>query len=99
MAPPPTAVDAPIVAGVPQTGQALSASAGTWQADPAPALAYQWQRCTDTSAQECTAIPNAVTSSYVVSPADVGSTLRVVVTATSRARSASSASTAVPVDG
>jgi len=98
MAPPPAAVDAPSVAGVPQTGQLLSASAGTWQADPAPTLAYQWERCTDTSALECTAIARAVTSTYVISPADVGSAIRVVVTATSRARSAWSASTAVPVD-
>jgi GH25 family lysozyme M1 (1,4-beta-N-acetylmuramidase) len=97
MAPPPVAIDAPTVGGVPQTGQALSASTGTWQADPAPTLGYQWQRCTDTTAGTCTAIPNAVTSTYTVSAPDVGSTLRVVVTATSRARSAWSASTAVPV--
>ena len=99
MAPPPTVIDVPSIGGLPQTGQLLSASAGTWQADPAPTLSYQWQRCTDTSAQACATISKAVTSSYVVSTTDVGSTLRVVVTATSRARSASSASTAVPVDG
>ena len=98
MAPPPAVIDVPAIGGLPQTGQLLSASAGTWQADPAPTLSFQWQRCTDTSAQECTAVAKAVTSTYSVSPADVGSTLRVVVTATSRARSASSASTAVPVD-
>lgn len=98
MAPQPTAIDAPTVGGVPQTGELLSASTGTWQANPAPTLAYQWQRCTDTTAQTCVAIPKAVTSTYTVAPADVGSTLRVVVTATSRARSAWSASTAVPVN-
>lgn len=98
MAPPPLSIDMPTVSGVPQTGQLLSATAGTWQADPAPTVAYQWQRCTDTSAAKCTAIPKAVTSTYTVAAADVGSTLRVVVTATSRARSASSASTAVPVN-
>jgi len=98
MAPQPVAVDTPTVAGVPQTGQLLSATTGTWQAYPAPTLAYQWQRCTDTTAAKCTTIPKAVTSTYVVSPADVGSTLRVVVTATSRARSGWSASTAVPVN-
>jgi lysozyme len=98
MAPPPVAIDVPTVAGVPQTGQLLDATTGTWQADPAPSLAYQWQRCTDTSAQSCTAIAKAVTSTYVVSAADVGSTLRVVVTATSRGRSAWTASTAFPVN-
>jgi len=76
----------------------LSASAGTWQADPAPTLAYQWQRCMDTSGKECVAISKAVTSSYLVSPADLGSTLRVVVKATSRGRSAWSPSAPVPVE-
>jgi hypothetical protein len=98
MASPPAAIDAPTLAGVPETGQVLSASTGTWQADPAPTLSYQWQRCTDTTAGTCKAIAKAVTSTYTVSAADVGSTLRVVVTATSRARSAWSASTAVPVN-
>jgi GH25 family lysozyme M1 (1,4-beta-N-acetylmuramidase) len=98
MAPPPVAIDVPTVAGVPQTGQPLSATAGTWQADPAPTLAYQWQRCTDTTGAKCAAIPNAVNSAYTVSGADPGSTLRVVVTATSRGRSAWSVSTAVPVN-
>jgi GH25 family lysozyme M1 (1,4-beta-N-acetylmuramidase) len=98
MAPPPVAVDAPTVSGVPQTDQVLSASTGTWQADPAPTLAYQWQRCTDTTAETCKPIPTAVTSTYTVSAADVGSTLRVVVAATSLARTAWSASTAVPVN-
>ena len=98
MAPQPVAIDAPTVGGVPQTGELLSASTGTWQADPAPALAYQWQRCIDTTGESCVAIPKAVTSTYTVAAADVGSTLRVVVTATSLARSAWSVSTAVPVN-
>jgi GH25 family lysozyme M1 (1,4-beta-N-acetylmuramidase) len=98
MAPQPLVIDAPAVDGVPETGQVLSASTGTWQADPAPTLSYRWQRCSDTTAQKCTAIPNAVTSTYTVAPADVGSALRVLVTATSRSRSARSASTAVPVN-
>ena len=98
MAPQPVAIDSPTVAGVPQTGQLLSATTGTWQANPAPTLAYQWQRCTDTTAAKCTPIPKAVTSTYAVLPADVGSTVRVVVSATSRGRSAWSASTAVPVN-
>jgi GH25 family lysozyme M1 (1,4-beta-N-acetylmuramidase) len=98
MAPPPVAIDAPTLAGVPETGQVLSASTGTWQANPAPTLSYQWQRCTDTTAGTCVAIAKAFTSTYTLSAADVGSTLRVVVTATSRARSAWSASTPVPVN-
>ena len=98
MAPQPIGIDAPTVSGVPQTGQVLSATTGTWQADPAPTLSFRWQRCTDTTAAKCVWIPNAVTSTYTVSAADVGSTLRAVVTATSRGRSANSPSPAVPVD-
>lgn len=98
MAPPPASIEAPRVDGVPQTGQMLSADPGTWDADPAPTLAYQWQRCPDMTGRACTAIPKAVISSYAVSLSDVGLTLRVVVTATSHGRSARSASTPVPID-
>jgi GH25 family lysozyme M1 (1,4-beta-N-acetylmuramidase) len=98
MAPQPLVIDPPAVDGVPEAGQVLSASTGTWQADPAPTLGYQWQRCTNTTALKCVAIAKAVTSTYTISTADIGSALRVVVTATSRARSAWSASTAVPVN-
>ena len=98
MAPPPLSIDAPTVDGVPQTGETLSASAGTWQAFPAPTLSYQWERCTDTTGDDCVAIAKATTSTYTVAPADVGSTVRVVVAATSRARTAWAASTAVPVN-
>jgi lysozyme len=98
MAPPPVAIEAPTIAGVPQTGQALRAAPGSWDAEPAPKLTYQWQRCPDTTGRACTAIRKAAAATYVVSPADVGLALRVVVTATSRSRSAQMASTAVPVD-
>ena len=98
MAPPPLSIQPPTITGVPQTGQTLSTSAGTWQASPAPALSYQWQRCADTAADDCTPIAGATTSSYTVSPADVGLTLRVVVAAVSRARWAWAPSTTVPVD-
>jgi GH25 family lysozyme M1 (1,4-beta-N-acetylmuramidase) len=99
MPPPPVSIEPPTIVGVPQTGQVLSASSGTWQADPASALSYQWERCTDTTAEDCAAIPKATTSTYTVTPADVGFTLRVVVAATSRARTAWAGSTAVPVNG
>lgn len=98
MAPPPLSITPPTITGVPQTGQTLGASAGTWQASPAPTVSYQWQRCSDTTAVDCTPIPGATTSSYIVAPADVGLTLRVVVAAVSRARWAWTPSTAVPVD-
>jgi lysozyme len=98
MAPPPLSVEPPTITGVPQTGQTLSASAGTWTAPLTPTLGYSWERCTDTTAEDCAAIPGAATSTYTVTPADIGSTVRVVVAATSQARTAWAASTAVPVN-
>jgi lysozyme len=99
MAPPPVVVALPVLLGVPAVGETLSADPGTWTAVSTPNLAYSWQRCSDPSATSCVALAGAVTSSYDVVPADTGSALRVVVTATSRARSATAASTAVPVAG
>jgi lysozyme len=98
LAPPPTSVDPPTILGVPQTGQTLTATPGTWTATPPPTLAFQWQRCTDTTAQDCVAIPKATSTTYTVTPADVGQTVRLVVAATSQARTAWSPSTAVPVN-
>jgi GH25 family lysozyme M1 (1,4-beta-N-acetylmuramidase) len=98
MAPPPLSIEPPTISGVPQSGEVLSAAAGTWQAATAPVLSYQWERCTDTSAEECVAIPRATTSTYTVGTADVGATLRVVVGATSSERTAWQPSTAVPVN-
>ena len=98
MAPPPLSIQPPTIVGVPQTGELLSASAGTWQAAPAPIVSYQWQRCTDTAADECVPVPKARGAAYTVSRRDAGSTLRVVVAATSRGRTAWAPSSAVPVN-
>jgi GH25 family lysozyme M1 (1,4-beta-N-acetylmuramidase) len=99
LAPPPVRVGVPSLLGLPQVGETLSATPGTWNADPAPAFAYRWERCADETARSCTAIAGAVTSSYAVTAADNGFAVRAVVTATSRGRSARAASTAVPVAG
>ncbi|HWH53992.1 MAG TPA: glycoside hydrolase family 25 protein [Gaiellaceae bacterium] len=99
MAPPPLSIQPPTITGVPQAGETLSAAPGTWQASEAPAVGYEWQRCVDTTGEVCLPIAKAITSTYVVTPADVGYTLRVVVAATSAARTAWASSTAVPVNG
>ena len=98
MVPPPLSIQPPTITGLPQTRQVLSASAGTWQSGPTPILSYSWERCTDTTADDCAPIPKATTPTYTVGRADVGSTVRIVVAATSRARTAWAASTAVPVN-
>jgi hypothetical protein len=91
----PVAVAPPGVTGTAQQGQTLTAMPGTWTAADAT-LGYQWQRC-DAAGANCADIPGATTSTYAVTPAEVGATLRVVVTAANRFGSApaTSAQTAV----
>ncbi|HUJ91765.1 MAG TPA: hypothetical protein VLW05_03630, partial [Gaiellaceae bacterium] len=78
----PLKVAAPTIAGgaSPQTGQLLSASNGTWVGATVAGFTYQWQRC-DSSGASCASIGGATASTYAVVSADVGHTLRVVVTA------------------
>jgi hypothetical protein len=75
----------PAISGVAAVGQTLNASSGTWDpATPPTALAYQWQRC-DASGAACGPIAGANQPTYTVVGADVGSRLRVEVTATDAA--------------
>jgi hypothetical protein len=80
-------------------GQTLSASAGTWSGMQT-GYSYKWEAC-DTSGANCTAIAGAssytlsgapATTNYKLSSANVGHTLRVVVTATNSAGSAAATS-------
>jgi hypothetical protein len=91
----PIAVSPPTITGTAQQGQTLTATSGTWTA-PDATFGYQWQRC-DAAGANCVDVPGATTSTYAVTAADVGTTLRVVVTATNRFGSAPgpSAQTAV----
>ncbi|HEV2980323.1 MAG TPA: hypothetical protein VGX51_02745 [Solirubrobacteraceae bacterium] len=86
----------PTIAGAAAKGQQLSASAGSWSGSPT-AYSYAWQRCNPTGAA-CNAITGATSASYPLGEADVGSTLRVAVTASNEAGTSvpvSSAPTAV----
>jgi len=76
----PVNVTPPSITGAATPGQTLAASKGVWVGKPA-AFTYQWQRC-DPSGANCGSIDGATAETYVVAPADVGSTLRVAVTAT-----------------
>ncbi|MDX6452889.1 MAG: hypothetical protein QOH16_2938, partial [Gaiellaceae bacterium] len=89
------AVAVPTIAGTPQQGQTLTSTPGKWTAADAT-LGYQWQRC-DAAGANCAAVPGATTSTYAVTTADVGTTLRVVVSAANRFGTATgtSAQTAV----
>jgi subtilisin family serine protease len=93
--PPPVSTGPPAVSGTAETGRTLSASSGTWSNSPT-AYAYQWSRCDSTGAS-CTPLGGATGGAYALGSADVGSTLRVAVTATNAGGSAtaSSAQTAI----
>ncbi len=75
----PAIVTPPVIAGLAQDGQTLTVSAGTWRNSPTR-FGYQWRRC-DAAGAACTAIAGAAARTYAVTAADVGSTLRVAVTA------------------
>jgi hypothetical protein len=86
----PIAISPPTVTGTAQLDQTLTATAGAWTAGDAT-FGYQWQRC-DAAGANCVDLPGATTQTYTVTAADVGTTLRVAVTATNRFGSASGAS-------
>src|SRR5581483_4332043 len=95
----PTALSAPRVYGLPSPGRTLRASTGGWLVVPTGTYTYQWQRC-DAGGAACADLAGETSRTYAVAAGDLGSTLRVVVTATNLAGSAAqtSAATAVVAD-
>ncbi|HKP19223.1 MAG TPA: GDSL-type esterase/lipase family protein [Gaiellaceae bacterium] len=87
---PPVNTGLPSVSGTAREGEHLTASTGTWSGNPS-SYAYKWRRC-DGGGGGCADIPGATASSYTPVTADVGSTLRVAVTATNLGGSASATS-------
>jgi hypothetical protein len=89
---------APAVTGTATFGQTLSTTTGTWTGNPASfSYAYQWQRSGSN-------IGSANSSTYTLVQADVGNTIRCVVTATNSggstaANSNSTATVAATVPG
>jgi hypothetical protein len=88
---PPVSSSPPTISGTAQQGQTLSASAGTWTGTPPLSYAYQWRRC-DTGGASCTDIAGATAKAYTLAAADLGSTMRVAVTASNSAGSTSQSS-------
>jgi RHS repeat-associated protein len=81
----------PSIAGVVREGQTLTATAGIWQGVPPVTYTYQWQQCKFPDSL-CSNITGATSATYAATSANVGHPLRVVVTATNSAGSASSES-------
>ena len=87
---PPSNTVLPVVSGVAQQGQTLTASTGSWTGSPT-SFGYRWRDC-DASGNSCADIAGATGSSYLLQAADVGHTLRVVVTASNASGSAAATS-------
>jgi GH25 family lysozyme M1 (1,4-beta-N-acetylmuramidase) len=77
----------PTIVGAPVAGQPLAAVPGTWEGGKPLTFTYQWRSC-DAAGANCTAIASATGESYRPVSADVGHSLKVVVTATAEAGSA-----------
>lgn len=96
--PPPANTSPPTISGVTAKDHMLTAAPGAWTNTPA-AFNYQWQAC-DESGGNCSEIDSATGQSYELGAGDVGSTIRVQVTASNAMGTgtpATSAATA-PVD-
>jgi Tol biopolymer transport system component len=96
--PGPLDTQAPSVAGAPVEGQALHATPGAWSGTGTIGYAYQWQRC-DEAGEGCAAISGATSASYTLVTGDVGSAVRVLVTATDEDGSSQGVSSPTPTIG
>jgi hypothetical protein len=75
----PSNTSLPSISGAARDGSILTASNGGWSNKPT-SFTYQWNRC-DSDGGSCNAISGANSRQYTVQSADVGSRLRVTVTA------------------
>src|SRR6476661_7048515 len=72
----------PTITGTPSVGQVLAASLGTWNG-PTQNYSFQWARC-NSSGAACSAIGGATQQTQLLAASDVGTTLRVSVTASNK---------------
>ena len=90
---PPVNLTPPVVSGVLEQGEVVSATTGTWQSSGSLSYTYQWQRSGD-GGTTWADVAGATAPTYVLASDDVGSVVRVVVTAGNAGGSASAASVA-----
>jgi len=81
----------PTISGILQEGNTLTAGSGTWNGSEPMTFAFQWQRC-DSSGANCADIADASAQSYPLTQGDVGTMLKVAVTATNVEGSATATS-------
>ena len=86
----PASTVVPTISGETMDGSTLSATTGSWTGSPAPTYSYQWQRSSGSEGSYVN-IVGATSSTYVLTDADAGYGLRVVVTASNAPYSGGSA--------
>src|SRR5260221_1026106 len=84
---PPKNTALPTITGTAEQGQTLTGHAGKWTGDQPISFKWRWKRC-NAFGQKCANISGATTQAYVVKNVDVGTKLRLNVTATNGAGSA-----------
>lgn len=72
---PPATRDRPEISGIPQEGEILTGSNGTWAGTPPFSYTYEWWRC-NAAATTCYVIPGATGPTHVLGAGDVGSRIR-----------------------
>lgn len=77
----PAATAGPTVSGEAREAETLTGTTGSWTGGPT-AFEYEWLRCASPTGTECGPIAGARSLTYVPVHADVGSTLKLRVTAT-----------------
>ena len=92
--PKPVNASLPSISGTTQQGQTLTSSTGTWTNSPT-SYAFQWQRC-DSGGGSCGSVGSS-SQTYLLAAADVGSTIRVTVTASNAGGSTPATSTQTAV--
>ena len=84
---PPKNTSLPTITGTAEQGQTLTGHAGQWSGDQPISYKWRWKRC-NAFGQKCANISGATSQAYVVKNVDVGTKLRLNVTATNGAGTA-----------
>jgi hypothetical protein len=87
----PVLTSVPRLTGATKAGSTLTTTAGTWTGAPNLRYAYAWLRC-DVRGSACIAVAGADQSTYKLTPADIGHTMRARVTANDAAGATSAIS-------
>ena len=84
---------APTITGTPTDRQTLTGTPGTWSGEEPITYRYQWESC-QPDGERCENIEDATQPTYLLTSADVGTSIRLRITATNGAGSATAATTA-----